>query len=208
MRCRIMIPVGLCLALASGCLYNPVPEYGGGFSRVVTARQAPIRQVRDTNLYFAPVAAASSSSFRPVPLEKLSNYRSLKKKQTDAEFRQAYAVALEIVTPLAGLPREQQLAGIAQALRARFDAGGSYSTSTAHYNDPYGYLVLGVASCAGCTRATGLCLNILGIPYEHVNENKWTHQWCRVNVDGTYWITDAFGLYVGPEPAPYRHPRS
>ena len=92
------------------------------------------------------------------------------------------------------------------ALRWRFESGMSYSTTDAHYNDPYGYLVLGSASCAGCTRATGLCLNILGIDYEHVNEGQWSHQWCRVNVDGTYWICDAYGLYCGPEPAPYTHP--
>ena len=87
-----------------------------------------------------------------------------------------------------------------------FDSGMTYSTDTPHYNDPYGYFVLGVASCAGCARATGLCLNILGIHYEHVNENQWGHQWCRVNIDGTYWICDAYGLYCGPEPGPYAHP--
>ena len=67
--------------------------------------------------------------------------------------------------------------------------------------------MLHVASCAGCTRTTGLCLNMLGIPYEHVNENQWSHQWCRVPMpDGSYWICDAYGLYCGPEPAPYQHP--
>ena len=80
-------------------------------------------------------------------------------------------------------------------------------TSVPQYNTPYGYLVNRIASCAGCARATGLCLNILGIPYEHVNENKWLHQWCRVRLDnGAFWISDAFGLYVGPEHSPYRHP--
>ena len=115
-------------------------------------------------------------------------------------------MALEIVTPLADLSREEQLLGIAIALRSMFDSGMLYSSSGEHYSDPYGYFVLGMASCAGCTRATGLCLNILGIPYEHVNENQWSHQWCRVDVDGTYWICDAYGLYCGPEPAPYTHP--
>ena len=93
-------------------------------------------------------------------------------------------------------------------LRDMVDSGQvAYSTSAAHYNDPYGYFVAGVSSCAGCTRATGLCLNILGIPYEHVNENQYAHQWCRVKMpDGSYWICDAYGLYVGPEPAPYQHP--
>ena len=82
----------------------------------------------------------------------------------------------------------------------------AYSMEANHYNDPYGYFVLRTASCAGCARATALCLDILGIPYEHVNENQYAHQWCRVPMeDGSYWICDAFGLYCGPEPEPYQH---
>ena len=46
----------------------------------------------------------------------------------------------------------------------------SYSMETPHYSDVYGFFVDKTASCAGATRATGLCLNQLGIPYEHVNE--------------------------------------
>ena len=131
----------------------------------------------------------------------------MKKRCTDEEFQAAYDAAVSIVTPLIGLSREEQLSGIESSLRSMFDSGQVlYSTEAAHYNDPYGYLILGVVSCAGCTRTTGLCLNMLGIPYEHVNENQWKHQWCRVEVDGTYWICDALGLYVGPEPAPYVHP--
>ena len=144
--------------------------------------------------------------FEPVPMDQLANLTSLRKKCTDDELRQAYDVALKVVTPLAKKSREEQLRGIMQELRRMFDSGMTYSTDIPHYNDPYGYFVLGVASCAGCARATGLCLNILGIPYEHVNENQWGHQWCRVNIDGTYWICDAYGLYAGPEPAPYMHP--
>lgn len=144
--------------------------------------------------------------FEPVPMSQLANLKSIQKKCTDAELQAAYDVALKVVTPLAKKSTEEQLQGIAKALRAMFDAGMTYSTSAPHYNDPYGYFVLETASCAGCTRATGLCLNILGIEYEHVNENQWGHQWCRVNIDGTYWICDAYGLYCGPEPAPYQHP--
>ena len=142
-----------------------------------------------------------------VPINQLANLSSIRKKCTDQEFEAAYDAAVKIVAPLVGLKKEDQLYQIASALRAMVDSGQvQYSDSTAHYNDPYGYLILGVASCAGCTRTTGLCLNMLGIPYEHVNENQWSHQWCRINLDGTYWICDAYGLYVGPEPAPYVHP--
>lgn len=142
-----------------------------------------------------------------IPVDSLENKKNLQKKCTDEEFQAAYDAAVQIVTPLIGLSREEQLTGIAKALRSMVDSGQVvYSASTAHYNDPYGYLVSGAASCAGCARATGLCLNILGISYEHVNENQWSHQWCRVNLDGTYWICDAYGLYAGPEPEPYAHP--
>lgn len=158
----------------------------------------------DLRLTTAQIAAVWS----PVPLTELDNYKSLKRKMTDEEFQQAYEEARKIVTPLAFKSRAEQLQGIANALREMVDDGTVvYSTDAPHYNDAYGYLVLHVASCAGCARTTGLCLNMLGIPYEHVNENQWSHQWCRVPMpDGSYWICDSYGLYCGPEPAPYQHP--
>lgn len=141
-----------------------------------------------------------------VPVNELANLSSLRKKMTDEELNQAYNVASEIVKPYLNRSKEEQLQGITYSLRMLFDSGMTYSMSDPHYNDPYGYFVIGTASCAGCARATGLCLNILGIPYEHVNENQYSHQWCRVEMNGTYWICDAFGLYCGPETAPYTHP--
>ena len=149
---------------------------------------------------------SAEEAFQPVPIDQLANYSSLKKRMTDEEFALAYQAALNLVAPYIGLPLEEQIYGITVSIRNLFDSGMGYSMSTPHYNDPYGYFILGTASCAGCTRATGLCLNILGIPYEHVNENQYSHQWCRINVNGTYWISDAYGLYCGPEPAPYMHP--
>ncbi len=155
----------------------------------------------------ADVDSIQTASSGLVPLEQLPHLKSLKKKCTDEEFRAAYDVAAGIVTPLIGMGREDQLYQIAAAIRYRVDSGQVYySTDEPHYNDPYGYFVAGVASCAGCARATGLCLDMLGIPYEHVNENQWSHQWCRVNMGDSYWICDAYGLYVGQEPSPYGHP--
>ena len=167
------------------------------------AAKAKSRKLRRTT----PTSTMAVQTF-PVSLNKLANYKSLKKKMTNAEFQQAYDVALKIVTPIADWTREEQIRGITCYLRNLFEQGEvMYTTSEPHYNDPYGYFVKGVASCAGCTRATGLCLNILGIPYEHINENKWDHQWCRIKVGDKYWISDAFIFYYGPEPAPYKHPK-
>lgn len=141
-----------------------------------------------------------------VPLNRLENLPSIQKKLSRAQLTQAYEEARQIVEPLADLPIEAQLGGIALAIRIRNDKKVTYSMSAPHYNDPYGFFVTGNASCAGSTRATGLCLNMLGISYEHVNEDQFGHQWARVNVNGTYWICDAFGLYCGPEKEAYKHP--
>ncbi len=147
-----------------------------------------------------------------VPVDELADLKSIKKRMTDAELQAAYDEALKIVTPLANLPCETQLCGIAVALRRLTEKYVEYSMEEKHYNDPYGFFVLHVASCAGATRAVGLCLNMLGLPYEHVNENQYCHQWARVDLPVDHipidmcWICDAFGLYVGPEPAPYFHP--
>lgn len=142
-----------------------------------------------------------------VSIGNLANYSSLKKKMTDEEFQAAYNEALKIVQPLVGLSQEEQAQGIFNALRAMADNGTvSYSEEAPHYNDAYGYLINHVASCAGSARTTGLCLNMLGMSYEHVNENQWDHQWCRVNINGVMWIVDPYGYVCAPEPAPYEHP--
>ncbi len=141
-----------------------------------------------------------------VSLEQIPNRKSLQKRATDEQFAEAYAIARGYVEPLARYSRTEQLYCVTVLLRQLFDRGMEYSMESEHYNDPYGYFVEGSASCAGCTRATALCLSILGIPYEHVNENQYSHQWCRVPVNGEYWIADAYGLCCGPEPAPYEHP--
>lgn len=175
----------------------------------------------DTNITRGAAAAIISRAVEPslrkhvalakrevalVPVDQLANLPSVREKASPAQFAQAYEAAKLIVEPLRGLSREAQLCGIALALRVITENNIAYSMESAHYADPYGFFMEQSASCAGCTRATGLCLNMLGIPYEHVNENAYSHQWTRVNVNGTYWICDAYGLYCGPEQLPYQHP--
>ncbi len=144
--------------------------------------------------------------FEPVKMTKLQCYKKYRKYMSTKEFKKAYKAACTIVKPYAGFSKKEKLYAVASELRVIFDQSGTYSMTTKHYNDPYGYLIKHVASCAGCTRATGLCLNILGIKFEHVNEKQYTHQWARVKVGKEYWICDAFGLYVGKEPGKRKHP--
>lgn len=146
------------------------------------------------------------SKFKPVPMKKLKRYRYFLQFMSKAQLKKAYKKALKIVRPLGDLNKKDRLMGVAMRLREYFDRYMSYSMTAKHYGDPYGYFIKKKASCAGCARATGLCLNILGINYEHVNENKNMHQWARVKVGKKRWICDAYGLYCGPEPGKRKHP--
>lgn len=141
-----------------------------------------------------------------VSLNNLSNFKLLHWNLTDEQLKECYAAAKPFVATLVGLSREEQMKRIALELREFFDARMEYSDTAPHFLDAYGFFILKKASCQGATAATGLCLNMLGIDYEHVNHNQWKHQWCRVNNNGTYWIVDPYGLYCGPEPAAYKHP--
>ena len=179
-----------------------------GEEQAQTASVSEVKPVDEASVFdVAPVGGDTAAPEGIVPLKDLTNYNGLKKKMTDAEFQAAYDEALKIVQPLVGLSREEQAKGIFNALRAMADNGTvSYSEEAPHYNDAYGYLISHAASCAGSARTTGLCLNMLGMSYEHVNENQWDHQWCRVNINGVMWIVDPYGYVCAPEPAPYAHP--
>lgn len=146
------------------------------------------------------------SNFKPVPLKKLKRNSYFRKYMSETQLKKAYKKALKLVRPLGDLKKKDQIMGVAVRLRELFENGITYSMSSKHYDDPYGYFIKKKASCAGCARATGLCLNILGYNYEHVNENQYSHQWARVKVGKKYWICDAYGLYCGPEPSKRKHP--
>jgi len=130
---------------------------------------------------------------------------SLKKGMTAAQFAQAYAVAEGIANKYRGEDMVTQLEGVASDVYG-IVLTGTYSTSDPHYNDVYGVFILRRSSCAGNTRAVGLCLYILGIPYEHVNENQSAHQWIRAEVNGDYIVLDVNAPYIGYEIEPYKHP--
>ena len=176
----------------------------------MTSMKESVRQIGAIILFavfFVSLSLDVSADNGLVEINDLQNYTSLKKSCTDAEFQAAYDAAREIVQPLVGQTRKKQVKAITYAIRDMVDSGKvHYSMDEAHYNDPYGYFCLGVGSCAGSTRATGLCLHMLGIPYEHINENQYSHQWVRVKLKEGYWIADAYGLYVGKELSPCQHP--
>lgn len=142
------------------------------------------------------------------PKEVLYKHASLRKGCSQAEFFNAYDEAYPIVRAAkAAYPNNMygQMTYLARALYNRINVSPRvpYKTSGPHYNDPCGVfgnidkdangvrIPLG-ADCAGTTRAMGLCLNMLQIPYQHMNENTWKQQWCKVTINGRSYALDPY----------------
>lgn len=63
-----------------------------------------------------------------------------------------------------------------------------------YYRTPYGVFIAKKFTCAGTATALGRVLEFMGYEWEHVNENKWLHQWCVLKMDGKLGHADpAFG---------------
>ena len=169
----------------------------------MTKESSSMEAVRVSSKPPADSTPASSSAAE----NTLPGSVSLKKGMTSAEYAEAYAIAEAIVNRHKDEDEVDMLCRIAEDIYNIYKSG-VHSEKDPHYSDVYGVFVLKRASCAGVTRAVCLCMTILGKPYEHVNENKWTHQWCRVFIESenSYCVVDAQGGFVGIEPAPYKHP--
>lgn len=164
---------------------------------IITRMAVPSLRVRLT---------LKAPAFTPVPLNKLANLNSLRSGATNAQLQQAYNKAVEMLRLYANLNKEDQMFWAVMAVGRYRNNYIHYSMSAPHYDDPYGFFVLNTASCAGDTRALGLCLNILGISYEYVNPGAYTHQWARVKLNGKYWVCDADVFCCQAENKPYTHP--
>lgn len=150
-----------------------------------------------------------------VPEGVLYMRKSLRKGLSEHQFHNAYVIARkEIVLPTRSMYPNNMLMQMNEIARRMFNwvnytPGVRYRTDVRHYNDPTGvfgvyksdgngkggYTVSYAADCAGASRAVGLCLNMLAIPYQHVNENTWKQQFVKVNINGANYIIDP---YVAP----------
>lgn len=74
-----------------------------------------------------------------------------------------------------------------------------YSTYTMEgpdYATPYGVFIQGEYSCAGATRALGLILDYMNLPWTHINPNQYTHQWLELEMDGHKGFADGQGGFA------------
>lgn len=108
---------------------------------------------------------------------------------------QARAVAQQIAAGIGTQGTDlERVAKAAQAVSAYCNKA-TYTTEGSDYSQAYGVFIKGEYSCAGATRALGMVLECMGYKWEHVNPNQWTHQWCKVTMDGQAgWADGQIGM--------------
>ncbi len=109
----------------------------------------------------------------------------------------ARVVAQEIVDSVtvweSDLDRVSQVAAIV----AGYSQSCYYTNEDKDYSTAFGVFVKGVYTCAGSTRALGLCLELMGFDWVHANENLNDHQWCKLIMDGKEGFADGQVGMVG-----------
>lgn len=132
-----------------------------------------------------------------VPTTKAPHEKYFHNKLSSEQNKQAYDVAKSIADSIpTDATTEEKVDSATKKVYAYF-AKCTYSQEGPYYSQAYGVFIAGEASCAGTTRALGLVFDILGIPWEHMHPGEYTHQWCKVWIDGEIAWADAFIGYTG-----------
>ena len=179
--------------------FSPGEEY--------TREQSIMTIMRVYNIVTGTVGFPELPDTPPFVDNSLPISDSLRRGMTNEEFNEAYDIAYGLLSQYSSFNREVQITAIFNELtNIRHVVPWEYSMTERHYNNVYGFFVLNRTSCAGDVRAAGLCLTILGIPYEHLNENQAGHQWARVQLGDRYVVIDINAGWMGYETVPYQHP--
>lgn len=117
-------------------------------------------------------------------------------KPTPSKKEQARIVAQKIADSI-GPGTDLERVGQAAAVVSQYCNKATYTTSGKDYSQAYGVFIKGEYSCAGATRALGMVLECMGYAWEHVNENQWSHQWCKLTMDGQIGWADGQIGWVG-----------
>ena len=117
-------------------------------------------------------------------------YRGLTKAQAEQADKVAREIA-EYVKNKRELTTDRERVAMAARIVAGYCNRGVYGNDEQKfYRSPYGVFIAGIFTCAGATRALGRVLDFMGYDWEHVNENKWAHQWCVLKMDGVTGYAD------------------
>ncbi|MDE5539853.1 MAG: hypothetical protein K2J20_05150, partial [Bacilli bacterium] len=102
---------------------------------------------------------------------------------------QARVIAKQIAKSITGSTDLEKVSKAARAVSSYYYRGVHKETGNDYYT-AYGVFIKGESSCAGTTRALGMVLEEMGYTWKHANENKWTHQWVIITMDGQVGYAD------------------
>ena len=126
-----------------------------------------------------------------------SYYKGLSAEQAAAADAVAQQIADTIMSNSAYTTDCQRITAAAQTVASYCNNSVYGADADKYYRSPYGVFVAGVYTCAGSTRALGRVLDYMGYSWQHVNENKWVHQWCVLTMDGQTGYADGMGGIAG-----------
>lgn len=120
-------------------------------------------------------------------------------KKTGNKKKDALGVAKTIAkcVPKKGKWKDINRVGFAAFYVYLYCLKSEYTMKGTDYREAYGVFITKKYSCAGATRAMGMVLDCLGYKWTHVDENKYTHQWCKLKMDGKTGYVDAMGGACG-----------
>ena len=154
-------------------------------------QQEPQPQQQTPSTPQQPAASEPTTTEPATPTVTAPTPQEQKLSQATAVAQQ---IADEINANFDGASDLEKVTAAAQAV-AEYCDQATYTTEGEDYSQAYGVFIKGEYSCAGATRALGLVLDCMGYDWEHVNENQWTHQWCKVTMDGQVgWADGQIGM--------------
>lgn len=156
---------------------------------VKTTTKVTPKQESTNNSTKKPTNSSSTNSTNTTttPSTNQTTSGELSKSEKEA---QARVVAKQIASQCTGSTQLERVEKASRAVYGYYIRGVHKETGT-DYRTAYGVFIKGEASCAGCCRALGMVLSEMGIPYKHINENQWTHQWLELTMDGQHGWADA-----------------
>lgn len=135
-------------------------------------------------------SSRKSATSQTQPAYSHNYYKGLTKAQAEQADKTAREIA-EYIKSNKEFTSDLQKVRAASRIVAGFCQRCVYGNDpNRYYRTPYGVFVAGVFTCAGATRALGRVLDFMGYKWEHANENKWSHQWCIINMDGQKGFAD------------------
>ncbi len=160
-------------------LYQHYVEFGKAEGRKAVSNTVTDQKTLD--------AAASAHNY----------YKGITKEQAAAADAVAQQIAESIMSNTAYTTDCQKITAAAQTVASYCNNSIYGSDADKYYRSPYGVFVAGVYTCAGSARALGRVLDYMGYSWQHVNENKWVHQWCIVTMDGQTGYADGMSGIAG-----------